>query len=187
MPSQRFSASQGLGSWCGSLDRWNSSRPRRRRSNRVPKVSRPGAPRPWTAFPIGPCGGAPPQPDTRGAPRTPPGSCLLPARSVFERRREAASAMASLGLLLSLLGLLLCVSARPRLSTSSPSKTEKPIIGRKEGRGPVWFWAPPAGSSSLCVGCGKHLGFKVRCVPTCTARVARRDPLWVLRKRSLPQ
>ncbi|KAF6099379.1 gamma-glutamyl hydrolase [Phyllostomus discolor] len=37
--------------------------------------------------------------------------------------------MANLGRLLSVLGLLLCVSASPPLSTSSPSKAEKPIIG----------------------------------------------------------
>ncbi|XP_036914515.1 gamma-glutamyl hydrolase [Sturnira hondurensis] len=37
--------------------------------------------------------------------------------------------MASLGSLLCLLGLLQCVAASPRLSTSSPSEAKKPIIG----------------------------------------------------------
>lgn len=44
--------------------------------------------------------------------------------------------MASSGLLLFALGLLLCGAASPGLSASGVSNTKKPIIGKEVGRGP---------------------------------------------------
>lgn len=87
--------------------------------------------------------------------------------------------MASLSSLLCLLGLLLCVAASHRLSTSPPSKAKKPIIGKKEGRAP----ASLLGASSQRLRSGKHLGKVVRGVLARTAQEARRDTVWVLLKR----
>uniref|UniRef100_A0AC11DPD3 Gamma-glutamyl hydrolase n=1 Tax=Ovis aries TaxID=9940 RepID=A0AC11DPD3_SHEEP len=81
-------------------------------------------------FPIGPRGGAPPPPDALERPGD--GSCLtrrLAGRRAFERRREAASAMARLGHLLSVLGLVLCGATGLGLSAPPSPTPKKPIIG----------------------------------------------------------
>lgn len=165
-------------------DRGQSNRAGAQR--RPQSQSRPPPPhgrlaRAGTAFPIGPRCGAPPSraPRECAAARCPRRSRSQPARRAFERRREAASAMASPGRLLCVLGLLLCGAASLRLSRPHGDTAKKPIIGKEAVRGrSIWggagcrCWAPPAAALQL--------SRPAREKPQmCLAFGARRTPGWV--------
>lgn len=142
-----------------------------------------------TAFPRGPRGGAPPlSTPPSGARSSPPPPRLRPGRSAFERRREAASAMASLGCLLCLL-VLLCGAANLGLSAHNAAKLRKPIIGKKERRASRAAAAGgacgslPSGSRERAPFQG-HRTTRLRRVPFCIVTRAEPRLLWIVLKYS---